>query len=287
MNCKFLDMMTQARYQCTLSPKLLHKAVTELNEPRDNAERLKAIDELRNSYDTEKYGPLLCSDDAFLLRFLRAKKFNQKKALVVLQNYHSVRKEYKEVFEKAANPSVLRAEAERGSVIMLDGNAKDGSAVMLSRSGLIDSNSDIYTLMAYGVWSIEKLLEEETHQICGLSTIRDLKDFSILIYAKVSPIALGKMTKIWQDAMPLRLKASHVVNEGTVYDVLMAIFRPFMKKKLMDRIHVHGSNYKGIHQFIEPSILPPYLDGTGSDVNHLAKKWIDRVLEDLPQDTAL
>ena len=279
--------MTKERYQCTLSAELLEKAVTELNEPRDNAERLKAIDELKNSYDTAKYGPLLRDDDAFLLRFLRAKKFNQKKAVNVLQNYHSVRKEFKEIFEKVHNFAIMQPIAEKGITCILEGNAKDGSVVMLSRNGLIDSSVDIYDLMAYGVISVEKLLEEERNQICGISSIRDLKDFSILIYTKVSPVAMGRMTRVWQEAMPLRFKAAHVINEGTIYDVMMAIFKPFMKKKMLNRVHVHGSNYVAIHKFIDPSLLPPYLGGTGPSFEELNKKWLEKVTEDWPQDTAL
>lgn len=64
--------MSEARYECTLSPELLDKAVEELNEPRDNGERLKAIDSLKEAF-LKKYGEkytLIRSDDAFLLRLV-------------------------------------------------------------------------------------------------------------------------------------------------------------------------------------------------------------------------
>lgn len=279
--------MTEGRYKCTLPPELLEKAVKELKEPRNNDDRLAAIDELRNSFNTEKYGPLCRSDDGFILRFLRAKKFNQKKALSILQNYHSIRKDYKEVFDKVSNPAIMRPLAEKKIMFMLDGEDRSGAAVMLTRSGLIDQTVDIYALMAYGVFLMEKLLEEERFQICGITTIRDLKDFSLLIYTKISPSAMKKMTNVWQDAMPIRFKAAHILNEGTLYDILIAMFRPFVKKKLMDRMHVHGSNYKTMHSFIEPSVIPPSYGGTGPSVEELAQVWLDKVLEDLPQDTAL
>lgn len=62
--------MSGNRYECTLSPELLEIAVKELNEPSDNNERLKAIDDLREAF-LKKYGEkytLIRSDDAFLLR---------------------------------------------------------------------------------------------------------------------------------------------------------------------------------------------------------------------------
>ena len=279
--------MTEGRYKCTLSPELLEKAVNELNEPRSNDDRLSAIDELRNSYNAEKYGPLYREDDGFLLRFLRAKKFNQKKALNVLHNYHSIRRDYKEVFEKVSNPAIMRPIAEKGIMFMLEGQDNNGAAVMFSRSGLIDENSDINGLMAYGVFLMEKVLEKERFQICGVTSIRDLKNFSLLIYTKISPIAIKRMTSVWQDAMPIRFKAAHILNEGTVYDVIITMFRPFIKKKFWDRMHIHGGNYKALESFIDPAVLPPYLGGTGPTVEHSAKVWLEKVLDDFPQDTAL
>ena len=41
-----IDKMIE-RYECGLPPKVLFKAVEELNEPKDDVKRLKAIDELR------------------------------------------------------------------------------------------------------------------------------------------------------------------------------------------------------------------------------------------------
>lgn len=65
--------MSVTRYEFTLSPELLEKAVEELNEPRDNDERLKAIDNLKEAF-LKKHGDkytLIRSDDEFLLRLLR------------------------------------------------------------------------------------------------------------------------------------------------------------------------------------------------------------------------
>ena len=275
------------RYECTLSPELLDKAVTELNEPRNNDERLNAIDQLRNSYDVAKYGPLVRDDDAFILRFLRAKKFKQEKALKVLQNYHSIKKELKDVFERVHNPVLLEAVVEKGVLSVFDGKCLDGSTAFMYRPGLLGKSSNLHDLMAYGVLAMEKLLEEEEIQICGVSTIEDLEDFNISIFFQVSPFQLGKLNSIFQDAMPVRIKAVYILNEGKVFDALMMLFRPFMKKKLLERLHPFGNKYLKLYDYISPSLLPPCYGGTGPDLDTLVRTWVERLTEDWPQDTPL
>ncbi|XP_076821292.1 alpha-tocopherol transfer protein-like [Clavelina lepadiformis] len=275
------------RYECTLSPELLEKAVTELHEPRDNAERLKAIDELKNSYNAEKYGPLIRDDDGFILRFLRAKKFNQKKALTVLQNYHSVKKEFHQIFDKVHNPAVLEPLINSHVILTFQGQAKDGAGIMWYRPGMLDREIDIYDLMAYSVLTIEKMLESEACQINGLASVEDLEHFSISMLFKISPIALARMNSIWQDAMPLRFKAVHILNEGKVYDIILALFKPFLKQKIIDRIHTHGSKINSLHEFVDQAVLPPELGGTGPDGESTGKWWIEKLTEDWTKDTAL
>ncbi|XP_078489802.1 alpha-tocopherol transfer protein-like [Ciona intestinalis] len=275
------------RYECKLSPELLDKAVNELHEPRDNDERLKAIDQLKESFSVEKFGPLISEDDGFILRFLRAKKFDQKKALVVLQNYHNTKKEFKEVFEKVNNPIVLKPLSEKGIMYMLQGASREGAAVMIYRPGLLDADVNIYDLMAYSVMCMEKVIEDEKYQICGVASIEDLDNFNLSMMFKISPRAVAKMNNIWQDAMPLRFRAVHLLNEGKVFDILVAICKPFMKKKLLKRIHIHGSNYDELQDFIDPALLPPFLNGTGPSPKEAAEEWNKKMEDEWPQDTAL
>nr|CAB3263125.1 uncharacterized protein LOC101243387 [Phallusia mammillata] len=279
--------MSEKRYEFTLSPELLEKAVTELNEPRDNTERLKAIDELKANYKESKYGPLLSTEDGFLLRFLRAKKFNQKKAVTALHNYHEARQNNKEIFDKVNNPILLKEVWDCGIMVAVEGAGLDGSCVVLERAGLIKKGMDIYALTAYGVLTMEKLLENEQHQICGLQTMEDLENFNISIITKVSPIALAKMNSIWQDAMPLRIKAMHMFHEGTIMDILMTLFKPFLKEKLVKRIHMHGNSFEKVQNMVDTTKLPPCFGGTGPSIDTIASEWNEKMKMAWSEDTYL
>jgi len=275
------------RYVCNLSPELLKRAVEELNEPENNEDRLKAIDQLRDSYDEAKNGPLARKDDAFILRFLRAKKFDQAKALKVLVNWHKVQVEYEQIFSRMKSPALFQPLVESQCLYILPGDAKDGACAMHYRPGLLKT-VDIWDLMAYSVYSLEKCLEIEKYQITGIRSIEDMENFSFTsMFREISPTALAKMNAIWLDSMPMRFRGSHLLNEGKFYDIMMKVFKPFLKQKILDRIHLHGKDYKSLQEFFTEENLPSTLGGSGPSTEECMKLWTDKVSADWPQDTAL
>lgn len=279
--------MPEGRYVCKLGPELIKKATEELNEPTTDEERHAAIDQLKYGYSEEKFGKLVRDDDYFLIRFLRAKKFKQEKALKCLENYHKVRKEMPEVFEKVQSPILLKNIFDKLILYMLPGKAADGASIMMYRPGLLDKDVNMYDVMAYSVLSMEKVLEDESAQICGLRSLEDLDNFNLSLMLQISISDLAKMNKIWLEAMPMRFKAAHLINEGKVYDAIMTMFKPFMKKKILDRVRIHGSDYQSIHEFVDPKILPPYLGGSGLDPEKGGKEWNEVLSENWAHDTAL
>ena len=83
---------------------------------------------------------LLCAglkcrvDDAFLLRFLRARKFDYDRAYQLLLRYYQVRAENAEVFDDL-KPSTSAAVLENGVVVALPLRDKNGSRVIYFRPG--------------------------------------------------------------------------------------------------------------------------------------------------------
>ncbi len=67
-------------------------------------------------------------DDAFLLRYLRAKKFDQERALDLYTNYYRCRRDYPAIFEEFTPQSVERIFAT-GIISVLDHTALDGAKV--------------------------------------------------------------------------------------------------------------------------------------------------------------
>ena len=69
------------------------------------------------------------------------------------------------------------------------------------------------------------------------------------------------MNTYFQDAMPIRLKGIHYINEPTIMGYIFSLFKPFMKEKTRKRVHFHGHNTADLHKCIPKSILPEQYDG--------------------------
>jgi len=267
-------MPQSKRYECHLNDVDLQKAVSELNEPENNDERLRRIDALRKSFlDECNELPIARRDDAFILRFLRARKFNHERALKMLINYHTQRENWPEVFDKVKNPILIKHVFDAGCFVGLDSKARDGSSLCIGRPGKVEKA--IFTdFIATLTLSMEHLLEDEKTQIYGITVIEDLSHFGFELAQQMGPTLGKRFITLLQDAMPMRVKAVNMVNEPTILDVLLAIVRPFMKEKIKKRLKVHGNIFDKLHEIIDPSVLPPAYGGTGKPLDgEVADNW--------------
>lgn len=95
--------------QAGLSPETLEKAKVELKE---NPETLhQDIQEVRDMIITRPDIGFLRTDDAFILRFLRARKFNHFEAFRLLAQYFEYRQQNLDMFKnlKATDPGIKQA----------------------------------------------------------------------------------------------------------------------------------------------------------------------------------
>lgn len=250
------------RYTCNLSSSLLAKAVEELNEPEDNVERLIAIDHIKSKFK-EKYPKisLVREDDLFLLKFLRAKKFDVSKTLTMLKNYHKRNEIWPEVMDKVENPSVLSSALNQNLITKIPGGARDGSTVIVGFAGTNDV--PLPDFFSCAILSTEKLIEDEQVQIHGMTIIQDLRNFGTNMMKYVGPTTTKKFLTILQEALPVRIKSLVFVNEPTIFNVIFSIISPFLKEKLRKRLKVIGGKYEALHKVINPSLLPDCYCGTG------------------------
>jgi len=259
---------TTKRYQFCLQPELLEKAVNELNEPKDSSERLKAIDTLREAVKKSHLDiELLRNDDLFFLAFLRAKKFDQERALHVLENFHKQQKNWPEVMDKVENPALLSDFLNDGPMVPLNTKAKDGSTILVGRPG-ISTKVDFPGFIAAALLTIQTLaLEDEQTQISGITVIEDFAYLSMDFAKQMSPSLASKFIGTVQDCMPVRVKSVNVTNEPKFFDFLWTIVSPFMKEKLKKRFRVHGTDFtKLFKEVADRSALPIMFAGTGPEL---------------------
>lgn len=65
-----------------------------------------------------------------------------------------------------------------------------------------------------------------------------------------------------QDSVPLRIKGIHIINQPKIFQMVFALFKPFLREKLRNRIIFHGTDRESLHKQIAPKCLPLCYDGT-------------------------
>ncbi|KAM5305262.1 alpha-tocopherol transfer protein-like isoform 1-T3 [Glossophaga mutica] len=252
-------------YVCSLTEELVTKAREELQEKPEW--RLRDVQALRDMVRKECPNLSTSLDDAFLLRFLRARKFDYDRALQLLINYHSCRRSWPEVFNNL-KPSALKDVLASGFLTVLPHTDPRGCRILCIRPDRwIPSNYPITENIRAVYLTLEKLIQSEETQVNGIVILADYKGVSLSKASHFGPFIAKKVIGILQDGFPIRIKAVHVVNEPRIFKGIFAIIKPFLKEKIANRFFLHGSDLNSLHTNLPKSILPKEYGGTAGELD--------------------
>jgi len=248
----------------TLAAEWQEKAKKELNE--DPIERHAAIQALKEAFARENPDlKLEREDDLFIIRFLRARKFDQKRALELLNNYHKFPLEHQKAYISPHEATAEHAKKLFDTKIMgiLPKRAKNGSVVLYIDTGKLDPTKLNQKDLQLGTtYMVKRLLNDEVTQICGITFLEDLEDFSLMNTMKFNDSVDQELQFHYlQHCMPLRLKGIHALHQPLYVSIFMAIVRPFMSTKLSKRIFFHGSKTEELGEFFEMEFVPKEVGG--------------------------
>lgn len=262
-------------YVCTLTPDLEAKAREELQEKPEW--RLRDVQALRDMILKEHSSLRTRLDDAFLLRFLRARKFDYDRALQLLLNYHSSRRAWPEVFQDL-KPSTVKHVLELGFLTVLPRRDPQGRYVLCLRPGKWTPNDYPFVDNIRAIYlTLEKLIQPEETQVNGIVILVDYTGVGLSQASNPGPLLAKKVVSILQDGFPIRIKAVNIINEPRIFKGIFAIIKPFLKEKMAERFVLHGSDLPSLHRVIPRSVLPQEYGGVDGRLDMTA--WTRTLLE--------
>ncbi|CAH2988927.1 unnamed protein product [Chilo suppressalis] len=236
------------------------KAAKEL---REEPEIVKAaLEELRQLLRGEASLTVPIDNDEFLMKFLRPCKFYAESAFKRIKAYYKFRLAYSEhCFD--LRPGSVRSTFEKSIVSVLSPRDQHGRRILLVQSENWNPRDVPLTEVFRGIQvALEAAIVEPRTQVCGVVTILDMRGLSFAQIMQFTP-SFAKMMVDWiQDCVPIRLKAVHVINQPYIFNMLFAVFKPFLREKLRSRIHFHGSSKPALLAHIEESALRKRHGGT-------------------------
>ncbi|KAI0207689.1 Clavesin-2 [Lamellibrachia satsuma] len=252
-----------AEYGWALSEKTQTKAREELNECPESCSL--AVDAVREQIETRPDIDFLCMDTSFILRFLRARKFDHFESFKLYARYFEYRQKNLNLFKKfyATEPCIKTALCD-GFPCVLPDKDSCGRTVLV----LFTANWDMH---AYGLGSIyralllslEKLITSEEVQVNGFVIIVDWSEFTFKQSTWIQPHILKLMIEGLQDCFPARFTAIHFVNQPWYIEAIFKVMKPFLKEKTKQKIHMIGNNLALLYAHVQREVLPAELGGDG------------------------
>ncbi|XP_022908344.1 alpha-tocopherol transfer protein-like [Onthophagus taurus] len=272
---KALRCLSESSTETNLEEEWLKIAAEELGENPEKRKQEIAAVKLMIMNDPNISIP---NEDNFLLRFLRARKFDSKKAFQMIQRYYLMKLKCPELF-RCPLPSECENVFDLQAQFMLPNRDQLGRRIYIIRVDNFDaSKASIDEIFRANVLALEQVVKEEQTQICGIVVVLDMAGLSLNHAKFFTPYYAKKTVELVQETFPLRFKGFHIVNEPFYFDAVMAVIKPFLKEKMKKRIYLHGNDVSSLHGFMKPEILPLEYGGLQGPFDN--KPWYLELLSD-------
>lgn len=193
----------------TISGETLEKAMKELGEIPEK--RMDVIEELRtrlmsweaDANDPHEKGLTLhrIEDDKFLLRFLRARKFDLDRSTQLFVNYFKYRAKYRSMLGELT-PKGAESTMKEKIVSVLPHRTKDGCKVMVARLGAFDLDEHPpEAILRMLLVLLDHLIEDEETQVHGIVFCEDLAAltfYRMMVLLRKEQITKGMMLELLQ-----------------------------------------------------------------------------------------
>ncbi|XP_018902394.1 alpha-tocopherol transfer protein isoform X2 [Bemisia tabaci] len=217
-------------------------------------------------------------DDAFLLRFLRARNFKLEAAYRLFVNYFNFREKNSDFYANV-NPLNLSFIGDADVLSVLPYREQTGRRIMIYRMGKWNTKEyDIDEILKASLAILELGVLEPRAQILGGVVIFDLANLTLQQAWQITPNVASKVIELMVTSFPIKTFAIHIINESWVFDVVFSVFKPLLGRRYQEMLFFHGTDMKSLHKHINPKYLPEVYGGIRPEYSY--KDWFRNLSRD-------
>ena len=258
-----------------IKEKEYHDEITDKKEIEALEQFKHSIATITDKKDKMVLDPFVLLDNDFLIRFLRARKLNIKKATRMLLDYYHWKAKMN--LDNLYSNYVFKEKYKLQLLFPLCYHkvTKDGKPIYIEIMGKLNPDelfklSSMEEITKYSVQIYEKL-ERDYFKICsqikgayihGVFNIIDFNGINSSILNKKLISYVKETFKICQDYYPESLAGCYVLNASLLFRSFYTTVKVFLDSKTKEKIKVFGTDYKnGLLEKIDSQNLPKFFGG--------------------------
>ncbi|CAG9864380.1 unnamed protein product [Phyllotreta striolata] len=257
-----------------LSDRDKEKALTELNETPENVQY--ALAKLRELISNEPNLRVPVDVDEFLVKFLRPCKFAPETAFKIMRRYYRFKTKHPK-YGVRITPNSVRHVFDTEVFKILPTRSPDGSRIFIMNIGAKwdPKKVTLEDMFKAVMVTMEIAMLEPKTQMGGAHVVLNMEGLSMVHFYQFSPFT-AKLIADWvQECVAVRLRGIHIVNQPYIFNMLYAIFKPFLGEKLRKLIFFHGTNRKSLLERISADCLPEKFGGNANIPNYPGSLFSD------------
>ncbi|XP_077300126.1 clavesin-1 isoform X2 [Arctopsyche grandis] len=261
-----------------LPPSAREIARKELRETPEVSK--DAVATLRDMLKDENDLHLPLDNDAWLVRFLRPCKFHPQSAFELVKRYYAFKVKHFDMYRNLL-PSREQNIFNHNILTVMPNRDQYGRRMLLIELGKKwkHNKCSLDEVFKGCVLFLEAAMLEPETQVAGAIVIFDMDGLSLQQVWQFTPPFAKRIVDWLQESVPLRIKGIHIVNQPYIFNMVFALFKPFLREKLRNRIIFHGSDRNSLHQHVSAKCLPLNYGGTLEMPQITGPQWLELLIK--------